>query len=61
SIFNYEYNADEKIMKLNTDHFYTAQRITGLIVEDSIQNQAQQLYEQKRLQQQVKQLKEDHD
>ena len=56
SMFHYEYNDDEKATKLNTDHFYTAQRITGLMMEDSIQSQAQRLYEQEKMQQQVKRL-----
>ena len=41
---------------MNTDHFYTAQRITGLMAEDSIQSQAQELYEQKKLRRQMNRL-----
>ena len=56
SVFDYEYRKDEKATKLNTDHFYTAQRISGLTAEESIQRQAQQLHEQKKLQWQMKRL-----
>ena len=55
---NYKCNDEEKITKLSTEHFYAAQKISGLIAEDSIQRQAQQLHEQRKLQQQMKRLYE---
>lgn len=58
SALHNEQDAEKEAMKLNTDHVHTAHRLPGLAVHDSIQRQAQQLHEQRRLQRQVRQVTE---
>lgn len=57
SVFDHEQHmGDDKFPRLNTDHLYTAEVISGLTMEDSTHNQAQQMHEQKILQRQVSRL-----